>query len=167
MQSIEDDRDLGFMLGASEYLVKPVDRDRLIAMLHKYMMDGSGKVLVVDDDEPTRRAIERTLDSQNIAVLHAIHGEDALDCMQEEIPAVILLDLMMPTMDGFEFLDVLKTNPLWQAVPVVVMTAKELTGEDRQRLAGGVEKVLAKSGLDRHRFLDEVRRIVQTVASKT
>ena len=167
MQSIEDDRDLGFMLGASEYLVKPVNRDRLLSMLQKYVVDGDGRVLIVDDDEPTRRAIERTLSHQNWNVSHAIHGADAVDRMHEAIPTVILLDLMMPTMDGFEFLDILKTNPLWQNVPVVVMTAKELNNEDRQRLAGGVEKILAKSGLDRHHFLEEIRRIVQSVAKQT
>ncbi len=167
MQSVQDDRDLGFMLGASEYLVKPVNRDRLLAMLQKYVLDGEGTVLIVDDDEPTRRAIQRTLSVQSWKITQAIHGADAMDRMQEEIPSVILLDLMMPTMDGFEFLDILKSNPQWQNVPVVVMTAKELTNDDRERLAGGVEKVLTKSGLNRHRFLDEVRRIVQTVAKPT
>ncbi|MBB3209238.1 signal transduction histidine kinase/CheY-like chemotaxis protein/CHASE3 domain sensor protein [Rhodopirellula rubra] len=167
MQSVQDDRDLGFMLGASEYLVKPVNRDRLLSMLQKYLRDGEGTVLIVDDDEPTRRAIQRTLSTQSWDIVQAIHGADAVDRMHEKIPSVILLDLMMPTMDGFEFLDILKSNPLWQNVPVVVMTAKELTNDDRERLAGGVERVLAKSGLDRHRFLDEVRRIVQSVAKPT
>ena len=129
MQSIEDERDLGFMLGASEYLVKPVDRDRLIAMIQKYMVDGSGTVLIVDDDEPTRRAIERTLISQNMSVTHAVHGEDAIDRMREEIPAVILLDLMMPTMDGFEFLDILKSESS--------LASRSRRGHDRQRTDRG------------------------------
>ena len=166
MQSISDDRNLGFMLGASEYLVKPVDRGKLVSLLQKYIQSDNASVLVVDDDESTRRAVAKALKRQGWRVMQAGNGSDALEQMRNEQPAAILLDLMMPVMDGFEFLEQMHDQPDWQPIPVVVLTAKELTAEDRLRLNGGVERVLAKGALSRDRFLDEVRRIVATVTGR-
>lgn len=160
MQSVKDDHDLGFMLGASEYLVKPIDRQKLVSMLRRYMQSDQSYVLLVEDDETTRRAVARTLEDQGWRVIQAGNGREALDCVRGEIPAVVLLDLMMPEMDGFEFLEVVRADPQWISIPVVVLTAMELTSEDHARLNGSVERILAKGSLSRGKLLDEVRHLV-------
>jgi PAS domain S-box-containing protein len=164
MHSVQDDRNLGFMLGATEYLVKPVDRSKLVSIIRRHIRDTESHVLVIEDDDVIRRAIKRSLNDEGWHVSEACNGAEGLAEVQKIIPAVILLDLMMPVMDGFEFLEQLHENPDWLGIPVVVLTSKDLTNEERQRLNGGVERVLAKGTLSRHRFLDEVRRIVSTLA---
>ncbi|QEG42016.1 response regulator [Roseimaritima ulvae] len=163
MQSVRDDRDLGYMLGASEYLVKPVDRGKLVSLLRQHIGDSDASVLIVDDDPGTRRALAKSLHEENWKVVQARDGVEAMAAVQLQLPTVILLDLVMPRMDGFEFLHTLHQHPPWREIPVVVLTAKDLTAEDQQRLNGGVERVLEKSSLNRHRFLDEVRRLVTTL----
>ncbi|GAA5505860.1 response regulator [Novipirellula caenicola] len=166
MQSVKDDHDLGFMLGASEYLVKPIDRQKLVSMLRRYMQDDPSYVLLVEDDDTTRRAVARTLEDQGWRVIQAGNGREALDCVRGETPAVVLLDLMMPEMDGFEFLEVVRADPQWISIPVVVLTAMELTSEDHARLNGSVERILAKGSLSRRKLLDEVRHLVTNLARR-
>ncbi|MDB2685706.1 response regulator [Mariniblastus sp.] len=165
IQSVSDDRDLGYMLGATEYLVKPVNRDKLVTLLHRYMPQGKPKnVLVVDDDEATRRAITQTLQRQGWQVDQAENGVQAMTQLAERQPAVILLDLMMPEMDGFEFLEQFHANDDWQDITVIVLTAKDLTPAERDVLNGGVERVLAKGTVNRDHFLEKVKRAVATIA---
>lgn len=166
MQSIGEDRDMGFVLGASEYLVKPVDRVKLVSLLRRYLLATDSSILVVDDDETIRRALDRTLRKQGWRILQAGDGAEALEQIARERPALILLDLMMPVMDGLEFLEHLHDHDDWKTIPVVVLTAKELTDEDRHRLNGGIEKVLIKGTSSHQRLLDEVRRVVATVTDK-
>lgn len=166
MQSVRDDRDLGFMLGASEYLVKPVDRSKLVALLRLHTLSPDASILIVDDDQATRRAVSKTLLAEGWKVVEAQHGIEALAAVKTQRPAAILLDLVMPEMDGFEFLHNLHAHPPWRDIPVVVLTSKDLTEDDRKRLQGGVERVLEKGTLSRHRFLDEVRRLVSTLAKR-
>ena len=164
IQSVSDDRDLGYMLGATEYLVKPVNREKLVRLLRQYMINGDSKdVLVVDDDEGTRRAITQTLHKQGWRVNQAENGVQALEQLDKHKPAVILLDLMMPEMDGFEFLEQFQANDQWQNITVIVLTAKDLTPEERDLLNGGVEKVLAKGTVNRDHFLEKVKRAVATI----
>ncbi len=164
MHSVQDDRDLGFMLGASEYLVKPVDRNKLVKLIFRHMGVDNATILVIDDDEATRLALKRTMELEGWTVAEASNGVEGLVEVNRQTPTVILLDLMMPEMDGFEFLEQLHANLDWKQIHVVVLTAKDLTSEDRDRLNGGVERVLAKGSLSSHRFLDEVRRIVNTIS---
>ena len=96
-------------------------------------------------------------------MVEASNGEQGLIEIERRVPAAILLDLMMPEMDGFEFLEALHAKPEGRHIPVIVLTAKDLTSEDRLRLNGGVERILGKGALNRDRFLDEVRRVVQTL----
>ena len=164
IQSVSDDRDLGYMLGATEYLVKPVNREKLVKLLHQYMPHGEPtNVLVVDDDEGTRRAITQTLERQDWRVDQAENGVQALSQLAERQPSVILLDLMMPEMDGFEFLEHFHANEDWQGITVIVLTAKDLTAKERDLLNGGVEKVLAKGTVNRDHFLEKVKRAVATI----
>ena len=167
MQSVKDDRDLGFMLGASEFLVKPVDRKTLVDLLRNYDKSDDATILVIDDDEVTRRLIARTLKREGWNLVEAADGEQGLIEIKRKTPAAILLDLMMPGMDGFEFLETLHACPDARQIPVVVMTSKDLTIDDRIRLNGGVERILEKGVLNRDRFLDEVRRVVQSLTVRT
>jgi CheY-like chemotaxis protein len=159
MATITDERNLGIALGASEYLTKPIDRDRLAAILARYSRAGGPRrVLVVEDDESARTLIRRALEDEGWEVDEAENGRVALERLGVREPALVLLDLMMPEMDGFEFLETLRDSDPPSAVPVVVITAKELTEEDRLRLNGGVQRIVQKGSSDR--FLREVRDFV-------
>jgi PAS domain S-box-containing protein len=161
LQTILEDRNLGFALGASEYLTKPIDRKKLAAIVKRYVPGpAAGPVLVVEDDAPTRALLGRALSKAGWSVAEAENGRIALERMTETQPALVLLDLMMPEMDGFEFLDALRRDKAQRAVPVVVITAKTLTDEDRRRLNGGVERVVQKHALDADALLAEVRALV-------
>jgi CheY-like chemotaxis protein len=162
MLSVVDEKNLGFALGASEYLTKPIDRDRLTRVLRKYGRAGAPRrVLVVEDDALTRTALRRAMEGEGWEVVEAEHGRAALKRAAERVPDLVLLDLMMPEMNGFEFLEALRARESWRAVPVVVITAKELTDEDRRRLNGGVERVVAKGGRGLEALAAVVRGHVQ------
>jgi signal transduction histidine kinase/CheY-like chemotaxis protein len=158
MLTIVDDRNLGYALGAAEYLTKPVDRERLVAVLKKYRRDLP--VLVVDDDPVLRELLGRTLATAGYTVVEAENGRVALERLREVSPSVILLDLMMPEMDGFEFLVALRDHDAWREIPVVVITARDLSAEDRARLNGRVERILQKGAYGREALLTEVRALV-------
>jgi CheY-like chemotaxis protein len=161
MLTILDEKNTGFALGASEYLTKPIDRDRLVAALTRSALGGSDRpVLVVDDDAATRASVRRTLELAGWRVREAINGRDALSVLRDAEPQVVLLDLMMPEMDGFEFLETLREKPEWRAIPVVVMTAKDLTEADRRQLNGGVARIVQKGSRDRASLLTTVHDLV-------
>jgi signal transduction histidine kinase/DNA-binding response OmpR family regulator len=161
MLTIIDDKQLGFALGASEYMTKPVDRERLAAVLRRFCGDRSlCSVLVVEDDPDTREMLRRSLEREGWAVSEAENGREALKLMARIRPALILLDLMMPEMDGFTFVAELRKRIEWRRVPVAVITAKDLTAEDRLRLNGYVYKILEKSAYSRDQLLAEVRTLV-------
>jgi len=160
MLSVLDDRRLGFALGAAEYLTKPVDRKHLAAVLGRYVPDGGETVLVVEDDEAVRAALRRALEQDDRRVTEAENGRVALERLAVGTPDLILLDLVMPEMDGFEFLDTVRERPELRSVPVVVLTAMDLSDEDRRRLDGGVERILQKDGLSPEAVVAEVRRLV-------
>ncbi|MEH6405528.1 MAG: response regulator [Sneathiella sp.] len=147
MLSIIDDRRIGSSLGASDYLTKPIDRDKLLAVLARLCPEKTGiRVLVVDDDNNSRDLVRRTLESREWEVQEAENGLVALQKMKEMLPNLVLLDLMMPEMDGFEFLSQMRKEESWRTIPVVVITAKTLTKEDHKRLNEGyVEKLIDKS----------------------
>jgi signal transduction histidine kinase/CheY-like chemotaxis protein len=161
--TVVDNKNLGFALGAAEYLTKPIDRERLGAVLNKYRcLRPPCHVLVVEDDEPTRELLRRVLERQGWVVDEASNGQEALDRVADLRPALILLDLMMPEMDGFEFVSELRghQNQDWRTIPIVVVTAKELSSEDRSRLNGSVEKILQKGSLDHTALLREISLLV-------
>ena len=117
-------------------------------------------VLLVEDDIETREIMARTLDKAGWAVSEAGNGQEALDSMADLQPRLILLDLMMPVMDGFDFLTELRARPEWQHIPVIVITAKDLTADDRDRLAGKVEDVLEKNACTRDQLLERISEAV-------
>jgi len=162
MLSTIDDRTRGLSLGAHEYLVKPVERAKLVEQVTRlHRADVGSDVLVVDDDYATRRLLRRYLQRDGWTVRTAANGEEALDRVRTQQPGLILLDLMMPVMDGLTFLQHLRDEGRWDDVPVVVTTAKDLTREDRERLDHSVTKVLSKHAHSMDQILTEVRELAQ------
>jgi Na+/proline symporter/CheY-like chemotaxis protein len=170
MLTIVGDRGMAYALGASDYLMKPLERGRLLNVLQKYHQHDPyhGHVLVVEDDEPTRLMVCQILHKEGWHVTSAENGRVALEQMEQACPHLILLDLMMPEMDGFEFMERMHQQPEWQAIPVIVVTAMELTAEDRRRLNGHIEQVLQKGSYHRDELLQHVREFVMsTISSPT
>ena len=161
MLTIVDNRNLGFAMGAAEYLTKPIDRDRLAAVLLRYSKETENRVaLIVEDETDSREVLRRMLESEGWKVREAANGRDALTQLARETPSLILLDLMMPEMDGFELLDQLHANEKWRRLPVLVVTAKELTPEERARLNGHVDRVLQKGSYQKKELVEQVARMV-------
>jgi signal transduction histidine kinase/CheY-like chemotaxis protein len=164
MLTIVDDRNLGYALGASDYLTKPIDRDRLVTVLKQHRRDRP--VLVVDDDAGLRQLLRRMLEPEGYAVVEAENGRVALERLRDVSPSVVLLDLMMPEMDGFEFVAELRRHEAWRAIPVVVITARDLSLDDHERLNGYVQKILQKGEHGRDQLLAEVRELVATSVAR-
>jgi CheY-like chemotaxis protein len=165
MTTIVEERNLGFALGADEYFTKPIDWERFTTVLGRYRgRSGRASVLVVEDDPQSRELLRRTIEHQGWQVTEAADGRAGLVCLDTVAPALILLDLMMPEMDGFEFMDELRRRPGGLHIPVIVVTAKELTVEDRQRLDGDVAQILQKGVFSPEDLVREVRRMLEVRA---
>ena len=143
MITIVDEATRGYALGAVDYLTKPVDQGRLLAVVRRHAsVRGRPSILVVEDDDDTSALIGGMLEKADYEVSVAIDGERALASIDERVPDLVLLDLMMPRMDGFEFLTALRRDPSQRHVPVVIVTARDLTDEDYRRLNGSVDQIL-------------------------
>jgi len=161
MLAMDADNGTGYSLGATDYLTKPVDREQLLATLSGYYTPGeTGPVLLVEDDTDTRDVMTRILQKAGVQVIEATNGREALHLLSVNRPTIILLDLMMPVMDGFDFLLEMRTHAEWQDIPVIVLTAQDLTEEDQRILGGRVEQVLEKSVHSREQLLQYIRKVV-------
>ncbi|HVH83099.1 MAG TPA: response regulator, partial [Steroidobacteraceae bacterium] len=158
--TIDDDRSRGYSLGATEYMTKPVDRERLLSLLQDISTSVGRRVLLVDDDEIMRESVRRVLEQEQWQVTGAANGRIALEQLAKSRPDVILLDLMMPEMDGFEFLVRLREQSEMHDIPVLVLTAKDLSVEDHQRLNGYVDQVMQKSATELGQLLRELARML-------
>ena len=156
MLSMVEDKSLGYALGASEYLTKPIDRERLHAVLARHVRPPDGSVLIVEDDPSTRELLRRTLDGHGYTVRQAENGRAALDMVAQATPSLVLLDLLMPEMDGFDFLHALREREPTRETPVIVITSKDLSPEERRRLDGDVAGVMQKGALNREALLRQV-----------
>jgi len=161
MLTMVDDKNIGYALGASDYLTKPIDRDRLVTLLQKYRcILPPCSILLVEDDEATREMLRRTLEKEGWQITEAENGRIALELMARSLPELILLVLMMPEMDGFQFIAELRDMPEWPPIPIVVITAMDLTHEERAKLNGRVEQILQKGAYSQEALLHEVRELV-------
>ena len=159
--TIVDRHEMGFALGAADYVTKPIDSERLSQLLRKYRCQRPPcPILLVEDDLATRDMVRRTLEKSGWTVVEADNGRVALSRLSDVKPQLIILDLMMPEMDGFEFLEALRRDDAMANVPVIVVTAKDLTEQDRQRLNGRVNQVLQKGPYSREQLTREIRRVV-------
>jgi PAS domain S-box-containing protein len=167
MVTMLDDPERGFALGAADYATKPVDRQRLSQILKKYTCPHPPcPVLMVEDDPATRARTRKILEKEGWKVTDAENGRQALECMERELPSLILLDLMMPEMDGFEFAERVRQRAEWRLIPIVVVTAKDLTARVRRRLDGSVESILQKASGSREALLKQVRDLVAKYAGR-
>ncbi|NJN95924.1 MAG: response regulator [Anaerolineales bacterium] len=169
MVTIVNDKSLGYTLGATDYMTKPIERERLLALMEKYrpipdtsIETGPPLILTVDDDADMRDMLRRTLEKEGWRVNEADNGQAGLERVEAQRPDVILLDLMMPKMDGFDFVAALRQEETGRSIPIVVVTAKEITPVERQRLNSHVEKILQKGAFSREQLLAEVRDLVTT-----
>jgi CheY-like chemotaxis protein len=162
--TIVDEQRRGIALGAAGYLTKPIDRERLVKILSRHRSaDGPSEVLVVEDDEAHRQLVRAILGAQGWVVREAANGRLALDALAAKLPDILLLDLMMPEMDGFQLVAALQANPAWRDIPVVVVTALDLTAEDHRRLNGGVERVLSKNSFAPAELMARVGKLLLEV----
>ncbi|MBE9182563.1 PAS domain S-box protein [Oculatella sp. LEGE 06141] len=165
--TIVDDKNQGFTLGAADYLTKPVDYKRLTMLLNKYYphpvdatASPTGRLLIVEDDTATREMFRRILEKEGWSVTEAANGRIGLDHLKTVQPNLILLDLMMPEMNGFQFINAVRQDPSWRSLPIIVITAMDLTLSDRLRLNGYVEQILQKEAYNREHLLQDVRDLV-------
>ncbi|MGC2073517.1 MAG: response regulator, partial [Pseudolabrys sp.] len=167
MATVTDQQRKGMALGAAGYLTKPLDRDQLIALLRPFQARvRRTRVLMVEDDPAQRMSIRSVLEPQQWRVTEADNGRVALDLLAKEIPDIILIDLMMPEMDGFDLIAALRKQPDWRRIPVIVITALDLTAADRARLNSGVEGILLKSSFDPAHLVQTVRQAVANARRK-
>jgi len=166
MATIIDDGNMGYALGASEFITKPIERDRLASVVQKYRcpdpsqcLRASYPVLLIDDDADQRDLLRRMIENVGWSVVEAENGEIGLQRVAQCQPRLILLDLIMPKMDGFEFVHQLRKTEAGRNTPIIVLTAKDITSQDAQVLNESVEQVMQKGAYNRDELLDEVRRI--------
>ncbi len=167
MLTMTEDHDIGYSLGAAEYLTKPISRSQLIEVLQKYHIEDADRtVMVVEDDNTTREMMVRMLHKGGWKVIEAENGEIALRRLDKAKPNLILLDLMMPQVDGFEFIIQLRQHKICSAIPVVVLTAKDITAEDRLWLSNRVDTVFQKGSYTRDELLTELRQLLVGTVKK-
>ena len=164
MVTIVDEQRRGTSLGAAGYLTKPIDRERLHRLISRFQAPARPtRVLLVEDDSVQRERMRGWLEGPQWIVREAVNGREALNRLQEDKPDAILLDLMMPEMDGFQVVAALQKETSWRDIPVIVITSRDLDAEDRKRLNFGVQSVLVK---ERFKPADLVERIRQLAHSK-
>jgi len=163
MVTILDQQRRGVALGAAGYLTKPIDREQLHRLVERFRAQAQPtRVLLVEDDSFQRERMHAWLESQRWVVQEAANGREALDRLQQSKPDLILLDLMMPEMDGFQVVATLQKEAGWRDIPVIVITALDLDAKDRDRLNSGVQSVLVKETFQPADLVERIRRLAQT-----
>jgi GAF domain-containing protein/DNA-binding response OmpR family regulator len=163
MVTILDEQRRAASLGAAGYLTKPIDRERLRGLMGRFRASARPtRVLLVEDDADQRERVSGWLEGQQWVVQEAANGREALAHLQTDQPDVILLDLMMPEMDGFAVVAALQKEPNWRDIPVIVITARDLDGKDRERLNSGVQSVLVKEAFRPGELVERIRRLARS-----
>ncbi len=160
MVSVKNEQSLAYALGASDYLLKPVDWDRLKRVLDRVQPHRDGTILVIDDDDGARERLRFTLSRDGWTVVEASNGQQALERLDGVTPSLILLDLMMPVMDGFDFLERLRERPGFAQVPVVVLTAKDVTPDERACLDRQADRIISKGSFTLPKLAQELRDLI-------
>jgi len=157
--SMVENRELGLALGADDYFVKPVDRTRFLDRIRHLTHNDRPSLLLIDDDAAVHALLDEELGSLGYEIRSAFTGESGVEAAKEHHPDVILLDLMMPGMSGFEVADVLKESPETANIPIVVLTSKEISADDRAELQSKVTSFVRKGSSARDQLVREIRRL--------
>jgi PAS domain S-box-containing protein len=159
MHTMIDNRNLGIALGANDYLMKPVDQQALFDVLRKYDLDKNRRrLLIVDDDPGQCELISRLVSKEGWSVAAAAEGKTALEILARTPYDIIILDLAMPTMNGFEFLKIVKENEVWSRIPVLILTSRDLSKSEHERLSGAAHDILQKGTCDANQLLSLIRQ---------
>ena len=159
--SIIDNKELGFSLGAFDYLLKPFEKEAILAVLHRIPGMPAKRVLVVDDEPAAVNLLMQILQDEGYQVKEAYSGKEAVRALETSPLDIILLDLLMPEMDGFEVIRRVKANPRWRNIPIIVITAKDLTDDDCSFLRQSVDRIMQKAGLARETLMKEVQSLLR------
>ncbi len=162
--SVIDNKDLGFALGATDYLIKPIDKETLIYTLSQFTLTSKRKrrqvnILLIDDDPIVHKMIEKILVPEGFNVLNAYNGEEGLKMAIELKPDLILLDLIMPDIDGFEVAENIKKHPISAQIPIFIITSKDLSIEERLRLSGNIERIIGKKAFSAEELSRSIREL--------
>jgi signal transduction histidine kinase/DNA-binding response OmpR family regulator len=169
MLTIVEEQDIGFALGAADYLVKPVERERLTTLMYKYQAassfppaHNSGQILIVEDDAAIRELLQRTLEGAGWTVVAAATGQSALAQIAARMPDLCLVDLTLPDLDGVQVIDAIRATAAGRNTPIVVITAKDLSAAEREQLSGSVTRILAKGSYQSEELLQEAHRLIDS-----
>jgi len=161
--SVSDDKQTGFALGAVGYVTKPVNRDLLIGEINRIDGPTPHTIMVVDDNEIERKEMAFIIEEEGMKALVAEDGRKCMDMIRESLPDILVLDLIMPEVDGFEVLDKVRSDPVTRKLPVIVVTAKDLSTEERENLSGNVSSVLTKSDTTSKTLLERLKNLLSDI----
>ncbi len=161
IHSVVDNKALAVSLGAESYLVKPVDSKQIVSVIRSYTGTVGGEILVIDDNEDFTNFLRSLLEKSSFTIHTARNGIEAMDILSKTVPSLVFLDLLMPEMDGFEVASLMYEDERLRGVPIVVLTAKEVTEQDRTALNSKIKNIVRKEGLTREIILREVNKFIQ------
>lgn len=158
--SVSDDKETGFALGAVGFINKPVKKDQLLSEITK-LYDKPDSIMIVDDNELELKQLADIIKAQNIHTILANNGADTIKLLEKSLPDVLILDLLMPEMDGFQVIDKIRSKPDTKNLPIIVVTAKDITENDKKQLEGKVSAMIAKSENTPYILFTEIARILK------
>jgi PAS domain S-box-containing protein len=164
--SVISEKEVGFALGAVDYLNKPVNTQLLIEKINQLTPSKENPILVVDDDAFSRQLMAKASEKAGWGIIEASNGKEALEKLLHHTPAVILLDLMMPEMDGFGFITEMQKNEKWRKIPVIILTAKDLSAEERGMLSRYSVGVMTKNSKDSENLLNSICDQIKLASQK-
>lgn len=167
IHSIVDNKVLALSLGAESYVVKPVEADKIVSIVRASTGTDSGEILVVDDNEDFTDFLRNILERSKFNISTARNGIEAVEFLKSSVPSLVFLDLLMPEMDGFKVVEKMQEDEKLKDVPVVVLTAKEITDEERKMLNSRIKNIVRKEGLTREIILREVNKFIQRKERKS
>ncbi|MFZ3185245.1 MAG: response regulator [Pseudomonas sp.] len=161
LYTIVADQEKGYALGADDYLVKPISKSKLLATLKNYRRSSQNRVLLIDDDQHTRELIEAYLTDMDFELITAENGREGLNLLQQEQGAmIILLDLIMPVMNGFEFIDEVRKHPEFAKIPIIVISAHDLSNTERNLLLQHTQAIIKKGEYGRQELIGHIEKIL-------